>query len=173
MRIFRIGANHRKVGEPFERNLFGMGGTGDDAQLLEREVVMVVHILHDGGVVVRDDAFDGRDDEFLLERNGQRFERLFQVGRGAGQDDDVGLGNHPVEIVRGVYARAVEPYVAQIAGIATLVAQAFEHLRIADVPTYRGFVFGQYLGERRGPASVSDHGASGAAAYLVVHKFSE
>ena len=91
MRIFRIGANHRKVGEPFERNLFGMGGTGDDAQLLEREVVMVVHILHDGGVVVRDDAFDGRDDEFLLERNGQRFERLFQVGRGAGQDDDVGL----------------------------------------------------------------------------------
>ena len=25
----------------------------------EREVVMVVHILHDGGVVVRDDAFDG------------------------------------------------------------------------------------------------------------------
>ena len=98
---------------------------------------------------------------------------LFQVGRGTGQDDDVGLGNHPVEVVRGVYARAVEPHVAQIAGIATLVAQAFEHLRIADVPTYRGFVFGQYLGERRGPASVSDHGASGAAAYLVVHKFSE
>lgn len=39
---------------------------------------MIVYILYDGGVVVRDDAFDGRDDEFVLERNGQRFERLFR-----------------------------------------------------------------------------------------------
>ena len=58
--------------------------------------------------------------------------------------------------------------------LAGALAQLFVHMiSFPLMATYRGFVFGQYLGERRGPASVSDHGASGAAAYLVVHKFSE
>jgi len=55
---------------------------------------MVVDIFNDGLVVARDDALDGRNDKLVLERNGQRFEEGLEVGRGGGQDEDVGFSDY-------------------------------------------------------------------------------
>ena len=69
---------------------------------------MVVDVLHDGLVVARDDALDGRNDELVTERNSQRGEEILEVGRRRGEDHDVGVAHHGVKVGRGGDAIAVE-----------------------------------------------------------------
>ena len=76
-------------------------------------------ILDDGLVVARDDALDGRNDEFVTERNGQRGEEILEVGRRRGEDHDVGVAHHGVEVGRGGDAVAVELQIDRAAKTAT------------------------------------------------------
>ena len=76
-----VGDQHRQVGEFPARDLLGVRRPRKKAQLFVGEFVAVVDILHDGLVVARNDPLDGRNDELLLQRNGQRREELLQVGR--------------------------------------------------------------------------------------------
>ena len=79
--FLQIRAHHRQVGEFPARDLLGVRRPRKKAQLFVGEFVAVVDILHDGLVVARNDPLDGRNDELLLQRNGQRREELLQVGR--------------------------------------------------------------------------------------------
>ncbi len=81
--------------------------------------------------------FDGRNNEFVTERNGQRGEEILEVGRRRGEDHDVGVAHHGVEVGRGGDAVAVELQIVQIAGVAAVRAQRFEHLGIAGHTTLR------------------------------------
>ena len=72
-----------------------MRRAGDDADLFVRQVVAVVNVFDDGLVVAGNDALDGRDDEFVLQRDRQRFEERLEVGRRSGQNDDCLLYTSP------------------------------------------------------------------------------
>ena len=167
--VLRVGADHREVGELAARDLLGVRRAGDDADLFVRQVVAVVDVFDDGLVVAGNDALDGRDDEFVLQRDRQRFEERLEVGRRSGQNDDVGFADHLVEVVGGGDAPAVELHVAQIAGVAAFAEQSFEHFGIADVPAYAGFVRGEQPHDGRRPAAVADHGAAGLFSDFVFH----
>ena len=167
--VLRVGADHREVGELAARDLLGVRRAGDDADLFVRQVVAVVDVFDDGLVVAGNDALDGRDDEFVLQRDRQRFEERLEVGRRSGQNDDVGFADHLLEVVGGGDAPAVELHVAQIAGVAAFAEQSFEHFGIADVPAYAGFVRGEQPHDGRRPAAVADHGAAGLFSDFVFH----
>ena len=130
---------------------------------------MVVDILDDGLVVARDDALDGRNDKLVLERNGQRFEEGLEVGRGGGQDEDVGFADDPVQVVGGGDAVAVELHVAQVPGVAAFGEQPFEHFGIADIPAYAGFVGREQSHDGRCPAAVAYYGAAGLFSDFIFH----
>ena len=168
-RILRIGARDGQVGELAARHLLGVRRPREEPDLLVRQSVMVVDVFGDGLVVARDDALDGRDDELVVKGLGQRFEKGLQVGRRGGQDEDFGVAHHLVQVVRRGDARAVELQVADVAGVAALGAQPFEHLGVADIPSDAGFVRGEQPCDGRGPASVSDDGAARLLVYFVIH----
>ena len=146
-----------------------MRRAGDEPDLLVRQFVAVVDVLHDGLVVARDDALDGRDHEFVAERRAERFEEGFQVGRRGGQDDHLGLAHHGVEVVRRGDAVAVEFRVVEVAGVAAFGAEAFEHLAVADVPAHAPSSRGEQFDERRRPTAVADDGAAGVCSDFVFH----
>ena len=130
---------------------------------------MVVDVLHDGLIVARNDALDGRNDEFVAERHGQRGEEILEVGRRDGEDHDVGVAHHGVEVGRRGDAAAVELQIAQIAGIASFRAQRFEHLGIADIPPYAPAVGRKQSDDGRRPASIADDRAAGFGSDFIFH----
>ena len=134
---------------------------------------MVVDVLHDGLIVARNDALDGRNDEFVAERHGQRGEEILEVGRRGGQYHDVGVAHDGVEVVRRGYAVAVEFQIAQVAGVAAFGAQRFEHLGIADVPSDALAVGGEQSDEGRRPAAIADDRAAGVGSDFVFHAESQ
>ena len=98
-RIFHLFADHGQVREPLEGHLFGVARSADDAQLVERDAVAAVDVFGDGHVILRYDAFDRRDDEFVLQRYRQRLAGRFQVDGRHGQDQHIGFGNDRVDVV--------------------------------------------------------------------------
>ena len=150
-------------------SLLRMGGAGDDPQPVIRQVVAGVEVFDDGGVVVWHDALDGRYDEFAVERGREGFEKFLEIGRGGGQDEDVGFADHLVQIARGGDARGVELRVAQVAGVAPPGAERLQHLRIADVPAHARFVFAEHLDDGRSPAAVADDRAAGTFSDRIFH----
>ena len=146
-----------------------MRGARDDADLFVGQFVAVVDVFDDGFVVARDDALDGRNDEFVVQRNRQRFEECLEVGRGGRQDDDVGVADYGIEVVGGGDAPAVELHVAQIARVAALGEQSVEHFGIADIPAYTQFVGCEQPDDGCRPAAVADHGAAGLFSDFIFH----
>lgn len=130
---------------------------------------MVVDILHDRSGSRRNDAFDGRDDELVAERHGQRGEEIFEVGRRGGQYHDVGVVHDAVEVVRRGYAVAVELQVAQVAGVAAFGAQRFEHLGVADIPSDALAVGRKQSDDGRRPTAIADDRAAGPGSDFVFH----
>ena len=155
--------------ESLPRDLLGVRRPGHQPDLPIRQPVMVVDVLHDGLIVARDDALDGRNDEFVTERNGQRGEEILEVGRRRGEDHDVGVAHHGVEVGRGGDAVAVELQIVQIAGVAAVRAQRFEHLGIADIPPYAPAVGCKQSDDGRRPASIADDRTAGVGSDFVFH----
>ena len=139
------------------------------AQLLVRHSVVVVDIFYHRRVVARYDSLDGRHDEFVRQRFGQRRQEVFQIGRRGRQHHDVRFADRFVQVVRGGYAFPVEFRVAQIARVAALGAQGFQHFGVAYIPAYARFVGRQQTHDRRRPAPVADYGAAGFFSYFVFH----
>ena len=168
-RIFHLFADHGQVREPLEGHLFGVARSADDAQLVERDAVAAVDVFGDGHVILRHDAFDRRDDEFVLQRYRQRLEGRFQVDGRHGQDQHVGFGNDRVDVVRKFQVVRVEMHVAQVTRIGFVLADMLQHFVVADVPADGRFVLEEDFDQRGSPAAVANYCATRLSVNFIGH----
>lgn len=94
----RYRASQRDIGQPFESDLFGMARTADDSDIVNRDIVVFGKIIGYEHVFVRNDSFDGRNDEFVLHGGRHLHQMLFQKRRRGGENQSVRIFDYFVDI---------------------------------------------------------------------------
>ena len=157
---------HGQVAQSFQCHLLGMRRTAQTGQVAIRHVEHFMEVLRAYQVVVGHDAFDGRDDELVLESRLQFAQMVLQVGRWNHEDQRVVEGHDVVHVALEVNLVEVEVYTGQVAGV---VAQPPEVLYLVVAPHIPPYVMGvshHYLGYGRCPATTADNCYLAAVVHL-------
>ena len=132
-----VGAGKGHVSESSVAHLLGMSRTADAAQLFFGKAIMLLQIIGNKQILVRDDAFDGRHHHLVLQRDLQAREIALQIRRRRHQEDDIGVFDSLVHIVGEMDAAHIKLDIGEIATVMAFGTQRLKHFLAADKPTHR------------------------------------
>ena len=153
-----VGTSDGQVTQSLKRHFFSMAGTSQTGKVLMGNVEHLVEILRADKVLVGHDAFDGGDDELVLDACLEFFQVILQIGgRGYEHQRVILLGNM-VDVVLEVYLRGIEVYAGQIAGVVPHTAEILYLVVAAHIPANVVRVLHHNLGNGRRPRASADYG---------------
>ena len=132
--VVEIGAAQGEVAQSLESNLLSMTRTCYDAQILLGNTIVLVQIVRDKDVLVRDHTLDSRDDSLARDVDGDIIQTGFHIRRWYRQDDGVGQVEHLIDIRREIDLAGIEIRPLQMLGVATILDKLVDSLLLADEP---------------------------------------
>ena len=133
----------------------------DEPQILERESEFVVYKFKYGGIVIRDNALDGGNDEFPLKQSRiQILHCLLEVRWRYAENDNVAGCHYLIDVLGYEQKRALKLHIAYIFGIVSVSKHSFYHFGIADMPVHMPSVLSELSYDGGGPTAVSYDGKS-------------
>ena len=155
--ILDIRASQRDIGQPFESDLFGMARTADDSDIVNRDIVVFGKIIGYEHVFVRNDSFDGRNDEFVLHGGRHLHQMLFQKRRRGGENQSVRIFDYFVDIRVEFDFVSIKFDGGKIAGVMSQQQKLFYLVWPTHIPVNTILCRKYNLGQGGSPATTSHY----------------
>ena len=165
LRQLHIRGGSGQEGELLLRNLFGVGRSADDTQLIQRHFELRLHIVADELHGLGHDTLHRKDNLLFRKlRPLQRFQRLVQIGRRGDDDDVVRPRYRALDVCAHLHVFRIDEDGAEIFGIMAVLHDAFRHFLLPHPPVDMLQVHRDDLhnGRRPTPAANHRHPVSGA-----------
>ena len=130
-----IGATHSEIGQTIERHLFGMTRPTQHHQLVFRHAKSRAEILRTHHIFIRNDAFNGRHDIFIVELYFEFFELRFEIRRRRHENEGIIFACHLVDVAAKVYAINRKFHRSEIRWVVLVASKFLDRVFTTDEPS--------------------------------------